>query len=241
MARVDAVGPQLTILHNFGNGALRPDPAYPSGGLIQAADGTFFGVATVQRGSQDSERAGAVFQFWSTGEFEVIQDFPHPLLLGPVCPLLLYKGDLIGMCSGAPKWDNPGAVFRLKFSNATGRWQITLWHDFVSAQLGEGAVPNAPLIVGADGYLYGTAYEEGISTQSGIIFRLHPENHVFAVVHRFAVNSEGIDPVGPLLLTSDGNYYGTTAYGPGNSQSGTIFAMTSTGKVATATQNLLAV
>jgi len=142
MARVDAVGPQLTILHNFGNGALRPDPAYPSGGLIQAADGTFFGVATVQRGSQDSERAGAVFQFWSTGEFEVIQDFPHPLLLGPVCPLLLYKGDLIGMCSGAPKWDNPGAVFRLKFSNATGRWQITLWHDFVSDQLGEGAVPN---------------------------------------------------------------------------------------------------
>jgi uncharacterized repeat protein (TIGR03803 family) len=227
----NATGGRVTILHDFGDGRIWPDAAYPSGGLIRTLDDTLFGVATSRGESGDAEAMGIVFQFRATGHFELLREFLHRPLLDPSGPLLLYKGDLIGI-GGEERGISRGAVFRLKFSNAIGRWQMVSWHRFFPADIGDDAILNAPLILGADSYLYGTAFE-GRTGQSGLIFRLHPDDDVFTVVHRFHSNSGGIDPVGPLLLANDGNYYGATSFGPGYNPSGTIFMMTPTGKVTT--------
>jgi uncharacterized repeat protein (TIGR03803 family) len=231
MARANAARGQLTILHHFGDGTIWPCAGYPSGGLIQATDDTLFGVATSRGEGPGAERTGIVFQCWPTGHFKLLREFLHRPLLGPVGPLLLCKGDLIGIC-GVGRGSSRGTVFRLRFSNAIEGWRMVSRHRFLPADIGDDAVPNAPLILGADDYLYGTVHERGVA-QSGLIFRLHPDDHVFTVLHRFDSNSGGIDPVGPLLLAKDGNYYGTTSYGPGNSPSGTIFMMTPAGKVTT--------
>jgi uncharacterized repeat protein (TIGR03803 family) len=231
MAHADASKGQVTILHHFGDVTVWPYVGYPSSGLIQAADDSFLGVATINDCSPDAERTGIVFQCWSTGHLKLLLTFLHRPLLGPIGPLLLYNGDLIGIC-GAGRGNGRGAVFRLRFSKAVQCWRMISCRRFFPADIGDDLIPNAPLILGADDYLYGTAYEGGLA-RSGLIFSLDPDDHVFTVVHRFHSNSGGIDPVAPLLLANDGNYYGTTSYGPGDSASGTIFMMTPAGKVTT--------
>ena len=69
--------------------------------------------------------------------------------------------------------------------------------------------------------LYGTTRFGG-AEEAGTIYRLNPATGAFAIVHAMTV-AEGIGPVGPLLLDSDGAFYGS-AYGGGNSTgAGTIF------------------
>ena len=65
---------QVTILHNFADGTVRPDAANPIGGLIQSPDGTFFGVASGHSGSYGIDRTGDVYQFSASGNVKVVQE-----------------------------------------------------------------------------------------------------------------------------------------------------------------------
>ena len=69
--------------------------------------------------------------------------------------------------------------------------------------------------------LYGTTRFGG-AEEAGTIYRLNPATGAFAIVHAMTV-AEGIGPVGPLLLDSDGAFYGSAYAGGDSTGSGTIF------------------
>jgi uncharacterized repeat protein (TIGR03803 family) len=89
----------------------------------------------------------------------------------------------------------------------------TTLHDFTGP---DGEVPVAPLLLGADGWMYGTATSGGYEG-GGTLYRLRPDGSRFAVLHRFEPRRplRGADPQGPLLEGSDGRLYGVTVGGIG--------------------------
>jgi uncharacterized repeat protein (TIGR03803 family) len=98
----------------------------------------------------------------------------------------------------------------------------------------QGATPSTPLIQASDGNFYGATLDGGGSSVCGgsgcgTIFRVTPGG-VFTTIHAFTGN-DGEEP-SALLQATDGNFYGTTAYG-GTSTYGTVFQLTPDGKLTT--------
>ena len=56
------------------------------------------------------------------------------------------------------------------------------------------------------------------------------EAQTYKVIHSFHGGKDGIEPETALLLTADGNIYGTTYRGGGGADSGTVFKIDQTGK-----------
>jgi len=99
-----------------------------------------------------------------------------------------------------------GNVFRIN-PDGTGFAEL---HRFTGGD--DGSYPQSLLILGADGYLYGTAgggtnyYCCGTTT----VFKLGTDGGNFTVLHRFKSDgSEGLVPEGALLQDARGNLYGT--------------------------------
>ena len=90
----------------------------------------------------------------------------------------------------------------------------------------DGAGPQAALVVGSDGNLYGTTSSGG-ANNAGTVFRLTPAGQE-TVLHTFGSAGDGASPYAGLTEDAAGNLYGTTTIGGANGQ-GAIF------KVAAAT------
>jgi uncharacterized repeat protein (TIGR03803 family) len=82
------------------------------------------------------------------------------------------------------------------------------------------------LVQGANGNFYGTT-EEGGDNYDGAIFEITSEG-LLTPLHQFAGKPDGANPLSALVLGTNGNFYGTTAYG-GASGYGTVFQMTPAG------------
>jgi uncharacterized repeat protein (TIGR03803 family) len=90
----------------------------------------------------------------------------------------------------------------------------------------DGATPNAGLVLGPDGLLYGTTSSGGASA-NGEVFSLNPKTRAITVLHSFN-GSDGASPDAPLTLGPGGKYYGTTSVG-GATNNGTVFSITPSG------------
>ncbi len=89
------------------------------------------------------------------------------------------------------------------------------------------------LVQGFDGNFYGTTYEGGSTTCTfgcGTVFRITPAG-ILTTLHKFNV-ADGRGPEAGLVLTKQGNFYGTTVAGGANNL-GTIFEITQDGKLTT--------
>ena len=95
----------------------------------------------------------------------------------------------------------------------------------------DGANPAGGLVQGADGNFYGTTSQSGFTNQYGTVFRITPGG-TFTNLYRLNGASDGAWPELGLVLGSDGNFYGTTAYRGANFK-GTIFKATSSGGFST--------
>jgi uncharacterized repeat protein (TIGR03803 family) len=118
-----------------------------------------------------------------------------------------------------------GTIFKVTSGGAL----MTL-HAFQST---DGAFPGATLVQAADGDLYGTTGWGG-TYDAGTVFRITPRG-TLSTVHSFCSQSDCADggqPNGGLVLSADGNLYGTTQSG-GSSGLGTAFRMTPGGKLTT--------
>ena len=214
---------QTTVLHSFAGGAT--DGASPQGGeLIQATDGNFYGT-TLSGGTRDE---GTVFRLTPTGTVTMLHSFntltdgsspSHAGLLqakdGNFYGTTLFGGDT-----------QAGTIFKM-----TPAGTLTVLYSFTFVVGGSpvyAAYPEAPLIQGNDGLLYGTASNGG-AFGAGAVFLVTPGGFV-AIMHSFDPTLEGSLPTSPLLQTTDGNFYGTTSSG-GLFGGGSVFKMTPGGRV----------
>jgi uncharacterized repeat protein (TIGR03803 family) len=112
-----------------------------------------------------------------------------------------------------------GTVFKLTPISGGG-WTETVIHNFTGGALG--SRPEAGLVFGAAGELYGTTfgggYEYGSCDQGGCgtVFELTPGSDgkwSHKILHTFQY-VDGSSPRAPLILDTAGNLYGTTYGGP---------------------------
>ena len=115
-----------------------------------------------------------------------------------------------------------------------GAWNESILYSFIgyasSATQGDGAFPQAALLMDRAGNLYGTTVRGGANPACwggcGTVFRLHPASGSWTeiVLHRFTGGADGSQPLSSLVL-SNGILFGTTYLG-GTAGGGTVFELT---------------
>ena len=98
---------------------------------------------------------------------------------------------------------------------------FSLLHSFTNGN--DGSSPQANLIQGSDGRLYGTSSTGG-SLGGGAVFAVNPDGTGFTVIYSFTNYGAVFDPQASLIQGRDGRLYGTANYG-GTNGPGTIFGM----------------
>lgn len=215
------------------------DGAIPAAGLIQGADGNFYGTTS----SGGAYNVGTVFRVTPAGVEKVLYSFSGCTTYGcgiagstdganPVTGLLLgNNGNFYGATSGL----GSGTVFEI-----TPAGIETVIYSFGSDTLNV-SNPNS-LILASDGNFYGTAgggaYFNSLGS-GGTVFKLTPTG-VGTLLHSFsgggsvAGSADGAFP-NSLIEGADGNFYGTTSAGGGYDEEigtgagGTIFKITPAG------------
>jgi uncharacterized repeat protein (TIGR03803 family) len=212
--QIDSSG-NLTTLHSFTG----PDGSGPVAGIVQAADGNFYG--TTPDGGANG--LGTVFRMDASGNLTTLHDFGGSPSDGsqPTAGLIqATDGNLYGTTyGGGPSLS--GALFKLDSAG-----QLTILHTFTGS---DGAYPQGGLIQGRDGNFYGTTKgNEGSGGQNqwGTVFRVDPSGNL-TTLHIFTP-SDGIQPAFGLTQGTDGGFYGTTTAG-GAKFNGTIFKVDSWG------------
>ena len=221
------------ILYSFAGGTA--DGADPNGGLIIDGAGNLYG--TTGRGGADG--LGTVFEVSATGTERVLHSFVGGPTDGsnPAAGLVVDgAGNLYGTTYGGGA-SGLGTVFEV---SATGTESIL--HSFAGGPT-DGASPDAGLLLDGD-ILYGTTSSGSFLTAQnggaactnnsgcGTVFGLGINGFPQYTVHAFVGGpTDGQDPVGGLLLGSDGNLYGTTYTGGANANgAGTVFQITPAGE-----------
>jgi uncharacterized repeat protein (TIGR03803 family) len=192
------------------------------GGLVLGLDGNFYGAC----GEWDFDQQGIYFAggFSQIYSFENGQaNYPNPLVLGT-------DGNLYGTTTDGGT-AGYGTVFRL-----TPSGMLTVLHNFTGSPGNDGANPEGPLALGSDGNFYGTTATGGtVDTDgaAGTFYRISPSGQ-YKLIYVFppsTLGGIGLNPAAGVTEGLDGNYYGTTFSG-GTSNQGTIFKITSAGKIA---------
>ena len=221
----------LTTLHSFCSSSCS-DGVFPYAGLTLAPDGEFYGVTS--RTGGPISIYGTVFEMSQIGQLTTLYTFCAQTncidgTSGARGLTLASNGNFYGV-TGDGGAQNAGTIFKI-----TPKGEFRTLHSFNRS---DGSTPN-PLIQATNGNLYGTTLGGG-TNNSGVIFELTAEGQ-FQVLYNFCsqVNcSDGANPYAPLMEGSDGNFYGTTAFGgvqinQGSLGFGTVFQITPAGQFTT--------
>ena len=224
--RVSADGGQFSVLHVFGS--VHSDGLLPECGLIEGQDGFLYG--TTYLGGPTG--GGTVFRVGEDGGgYGIVHSFAQNGGSGNSPTAALVQGGdgtLYGVTPNGGAGSNSGTVFKI---NPDGSGFATL-HSF-SAGAGDGAGPNAALVFGPGGFLYGTA-EGGGAGSGGTVFKVAPDGTGFTVLHVFSArtnsrNSDGANPYNAALVLAGGSFYGSTLYG-GAGALGVVFQISADGQ-----------
>jgi uncharacterized repeat protein (TIGR03803 family) len=191
--------------------------AFPSGGLIQASDTHLYG--TTEEGGANGQ--GTAFQLnLTTGELTTLASFDFAVSgAAPKGGLFQARdGHLYGTTELGGTFGF-GGVFRLTLTPAVSLEPLLVEFDGTN-----GAFPTSGVIQGVDDALYGTT-EGDVTNNLGTVFRLQVGSPLETLVAFDDVTVPGDLPAARLLLASDGNFYGTTAFG-GATGDGTVFSVT---------------
>jgi uncharacterized repeat protein (TIGR03803 family) len=121
-----------------------------------------------------------------------------------------------------------GTVFKLSPPNTVGGpWAEKVLYSFMC--LSDGRYPEASLIFGKDGALYGTTSEGG-SSDYGTVFKLAPPSTTGGpwnktILYSFSGGDDGANPGAGLIFDTSGVLYGTTV-GGGAHGAGTVYKLT---------------
>ena len=209
----------------------------PSGNLVRGGDGALYGVNQ----AATSVTGGLVYR--TTIDGSSVRTLYQLNIEDGVSPLagLLIASD--GLLYGSTKFGRAsetvgtGALYRLR-ADGTG---FTVFHRFAGYTATNqdlapintnGAYPEAELIEGTDGYLYGVTRAGG-AAGTGVIFKVLRDGADFQVLRQLSAitsaagsgitaNVDGAVPLGPLVRGVDGYFYGTASAGGVNGR-GTVF------------------
>jgi uncharacterized repeat protein (TIGR03803 family) len=191
-----AAEPNFATIANFdGN-----DGGAPAG-LTPFTDGAFYGVAGSGPGVLND---GILFKFDPAGNVLTMLyafdgkagAFPQgKVVLGP-------SGAIFGVTSHDGSAGG-GTVF--EYHPATQAMKVL--HAFTSGR--DGGNPAGGLTIGGDGLLYGVT-QSGGAFNYGTVFRIDPVTGALTTLHTFN-GTDGEAPSGSLVLSPDGNLYGTTS------------------------------
>jgi uncharacterized repeat protein (TIGR03803 family) len=208
--RISSAG-TLTTLHQLGTVATAGID--PVAGLVQGADGNFYGT-TFAGGTNDD---GTVFRISSAGTLSILYQFGTVASEGiqPDAGLVQGSdGNFYGTTYDGGT-NNFGTVFKI-----TPQGTLATLHQF-GALPTDGVYPQAGLVQGSDGNFYGTTVYGG-TYGSGTVFRITSAGSLTTLYQFGGVATDGTVPLATLVQGSDGYFYGTTELG-GTNNDGTVF------------------
>jgi uncharacterized repeat protein (TIGR03803 family) len=205
----------LTTIYNFCSQTNCADGDEPLVGLVQGADGNFYGTTSV-RGVND---AGTIFKITASGTLTTIYSFcPENNCadgVGAAGLIQATDGNLYGAAYGGGESANCtiggcGTIFRITPGGA-----LTKLYDFCSqAKCADGQGPEAGLVQATDGSFYGTtiyggtcvSYFEGCGTIFSLSVGLKPfvEAQPTSGAVGSAVNILGTNLTGATSVTFNG-------------------------------------
>jgi uncharacterized repeat protein (TIGR03803 family) len=118
--------------------------------------------------------------------------------------------------------NNNGTVFKI-----TPAGTQTVLYRFAGPPTDGTSPYQSTLIRASDGNFYGTTTQGGAYGNQGTVFKITPSG-TETVLWSFGNGSDGANPNVGLIQASDGDFYGTTAFGGANG-AGTIFKITPAG------------
>jgi len=202
--------------------------AYPNGSLIEY-EGNMYGVTT--EGGVSNE--GILFRYDKTANtITKLADFygndygKYPygtLTIGP-------EGKLFGQTYGGGKFSS-GIMF--DYNTATSAFIKRF--DFMQSD--EGSRNLGGLMIGTDGWVYGTTREGG-EYQGGTIYRINPADREFENLYDFDIFSYGGYPMTGLMQAADGYFYGVTPNG-GTVDDGVIYRFDANNNIVTVLEDLI--
>jgi len=229
-------GGTLTTLYNFCSQTGCTDGYTPAAGVIQAADGNFYGTTTYGGATGEGPASGTIFKVTPDGVLTTLYSFCNgfscPNGDGPGVALVQSaSGDFLG---GTSDSSIPGTIFQI-----TPGGTLTILYSFTTPFFPY-PTPSA-LVQSSDGDFYGTTGGGGANCLSddghgcGMVFQMTQEG-ALTTLYSFCAQAgcaDGKYPGAALVLATDGNFYGTTESGGANGSYGTIFRITPTGELTT--------
>jgi uncharacterized repeat protein (TIGR03803 family) len=231
IAATAATAQSYSVLYNLGNVTCDPINPQNSGIIAQGRDGDLYST-TAAGGCHVN---GAAFKITPAGKLTVVYSFNRAVgdQIFPPGGLTLgsdgnYWGTNIGGGFG------PGNVFKL-----TAAGKETVFNVFGGTKNVNGNQPTAPPVQGMDGNFYGATNQGGNVAKCtynyggcGVIYKITPSG-TYSIIWTFD-QTHGGNPDDPLVLGTDGNFYGTTSLGgtAGTTfkNSGVVFKVTPSGK-----------
>jgi uncharacterized repeat protein (TIGR03803 family) len=225
----------LTTVYSFCSEANCADGSYPSSAPALGADGNLYG--TTGRGGTGG--LGTVFKVTPDGVYTVLHSFSGSDGSYPAGLVLGVDGNFYGttFAGGSSKLctDGCGTVFK-----TTASGTLSTLHSFSAEQ--DGLWPDAVLVQGTDGNLYGTTYAGGSEPRNyvcgaygcGTVFKITTQG-AFTVLHKFDY-TDGATIYAPVAQGSDGAFYGAafdggfTYYEGCVDGCGTLYKVTASGK-----------
>ena len=202
----------FTVLKDF-NYTDGATPSLPT----QGTDGNFYGTAQV--GGDPTCKCGVVYKATAGGAITVLHAFKGYPSDGYRPDSVLVQGtdgNFYGTTyqGGA---HNQGSVFKI-----TPAGVFTLLHSFYygGGTSFDAINPEVGLTLGTDGNFYGVGAAGG-TKNAGAIFKITPAGTESVLYNFCAVScANGFGPATPLVLHTDGKFYGNTN---GNSLGGSVF------------------
>src|ERR1017187_7189918 len=210
----------LTTLYSFCSLTNCTDGQDPHAGLVQSADGDLYGTTS---GGGANGDYGTVFKITPGGTLTTLYSFcsqtnctdgqfPDGRLVQAA------NGDLYGTTLGGGANGDYGTVFKVTPSGT-----LTTLHSFNGT---DGSAPLAGLVQATDGDLYGTTDLGGANGSNGTVFKINPSG-TLTTLYSFCSQSgctDGATPYAGLVQDTNGDFYGTTAYG-GLGGGGAVFRL----------------
>jgi uncharacterized repeat protein (TIGR03803 family) len=200
---------KLTTLYRFCSLPNCADGQFPLGGVIEAADGNFYGLTTYG-GNESCEYTGGcgtVFKMSPRGDLTTLYTFCSQANCTdgalPAGALVRASETTFYGTTTTGGANSGGTIFKI-----TRTGEFTSLHSF--DYVGDGAGPLAGLTLASDGHFYGTTCCGGGNSAYGTIFRVTAGGTLTTL---YSLNSGDGEGSGGLLQATSGIFYSTTEYG----------------------------